>query len=345
MSTVAGRGPSRYDAGALLSGDVPGLLIVASRDPDAKVTYLPAGAPPAGADPGRGEELVVKLATSAGADEAVEREGRMLVDLRRRGLGEVAGTVPRYVASRRLAGRHAVISTAMPGRPMSVDYHGWWHTARPDSVHHDFATAEDWLSRFQAATASTPGPLTWPFEVGEALSRRWDGHPDLDRGLARVEKAAHEIAGSLGPRTAVHGDFWFGNLMVAGGKVVGVVDWEAAEPVGAPHRDLARFAISYSLYLDRHTRPGHRVIGHPGLRRAGTAPGLVHGLTGHGWYPRLVRGFLTTGLTRLGVPARGWYDVALCGVAEVAAQANDDRFAEDHLQVLAALPTHARRYR
>ena len=90
----------------------------------------------------------------------------------------------------------------------------------------------------------------------------------------------------------MHGDFWFGNLLVAGDAVTGVVDWENGGVTGCPLRDLARFPLSYSLYLDRHTRPGHRVLGHRGLRRDGFGAGVRYALLGSGWLPDLVRGFL-----------------------------------------------------
>ena len=82
----------------------------------------------------------------------------------------------------------------------------------------------------------------------------------------------------------MHGDFWFGNLLVAGDAVTGVVDWENGGVTGCPLRDLARFPLSYSLYLDRHTRPGHRVLGHRRLRRAGFGPGVRYALLGEAGY-------------------------------------------------------------
>jgi hypothetical protein len=120
------------------------------------------------------------------------------------------------------------------------------------------------------------------------------------------------------------------------------VDWEAGCPSGSPLRDLARFALSYSLYLDRHARPGHRVHGHRGLRRTGFAPGVSFALLGSGWLPQETRTFLADGLEWLALPRSLWYDVALCGIGEVAATANDDDFGVGHLELLASLPCHPR---
>src|SRR5207247_9115574 len=107
-------------------------------------------------------------------------------------------------------------------------------------------------------------------------------------------------AAQPGPRTVVHGDYWLGTLLVADDRVVGVVDWESGALVGEPLRDVARFAVSYALYLDRHTRPGQRVAGHRGkLRADGWGAGLAYAVTGDGWFPRGVRACLGRALHRL----------------------------------------------
>jgi hypothetical protein len=327
----------------LLDADSPGVLIAASRDPDAKLTYVRTERTTDPANPQ--ERLVVKVPSTPGAGVAVEREGRMLVELRRMRLGSVTGTIPRYVESRLFQGRPVVVSTAMPGHPMSVDYHQWLHTSRPDAVRRDFELAGDWLAQFQAASSTKAGAVTWPEQVADDLCVRRPDHPLLAAALANLEEAQASLGECMTKGSAVHGDFWFGNLLVERGLLVGVVDWESGERDGSPLRDLARFALSYSLYLDRHTRLGHRVLGHPGLRRTGCAPGIRYALLGDGWLPRLVRTFLGDGLARLGLSRSLWYAVALTGIGEVAAMANDDQFAALHLELLAGLPAHARRYR
>jgi hypothetical protein len=330
MSTV----PARRVAG-LLDHRTRGVLVSASRDPDAKLTFVTTG----------DDRLAVKLATTVAAGPAVEREGRMLVELRRMPLGRLARTIPRYVESSRRDGRAVLVSSALPGTPMSVGYHQWLHTARPQQVGCDFTLAGGWLHELQGATTGGRAPLTWAAEVAETLAGRWDGHPSLDAALARLRFAHRHLGAHTAVSTAVHGDFWCGNVLVADGAVSGVVDWEAGVTSGFPLRDPARFALSYALYLDRHTRPGHRVLGHPGLRRTGFGPGIGYALQGTGWLPTLVRSFLAESLTRLGLPPALWYDVALTGIGEVAACANDDAFGAGHLELLAGLPVHPRRPR
>jgi hypothetical protein len=225
-------------------------------------------------------------------------------------------------------------------------YHAWRHTARPHAVARDMDAAARWLTQFQAVTGRQSRPLTWPAETAEALTRRWERDEALPAALVRLDAARNALAGIEVPVTAVQGDFWVGNLLVGGGgDVVGVVDWEMGTDAGCPLRDLARFVLSYSLYLDRHTRPGRHVHGHRHLVRAGRTPGLRYALTAAGWYPELVRAFLGDGLERLGVPRSLWYDVALVGIAEVAVNANEDAFSLDHLRLLGELPVRARRHR
>ena len=99
-----------------------GVLLAASSDPDVKLTFVltrPLD------NRGRREcsPLAVKIPVSEHAGTAVEHEARMLVELRRMRLGELARTVPRYVESMHVEGRPVLVSTALAGTPMSVGYH------------------------------------------------------------------------------------------------------------------------------------------------------------------------------------------------------------------------------
>ena len=139
------------------------------------------------------------------------------------------------------------------------------------------------------------------------------------------------------PRTASHGDFWVGNVLLSNGRVSGVVDWEAGATSGEPVRDLVRFAIMYALFLDRRTKPGRQVAGHAGLRAGSWGAGVGYALQGTGWFPGPFRGFLRDGLARLGASADSWRDAALAGIAEVAALTDYDGFARLHLELFRRL--------
>jgi hypothetical protein len=167
--------------------------------------------------------------------------------------------------------------------------------------------------------------------VADVLGRRFGGQPGADADLASVAALRGRLEGHWTPQSVVHGDFWAGNLLTKQGRVLGVIDWEHACLTGSPVRDLARFATSYSLYLDRHTRQGHRVVGHPGLRAVRWGAGVEHGIDGAGWYPDQVRSFVMSGLERLGVSPSCWRDVLLADLATTAATADHDDFARNHL--------------
>jgi hypothetical protein len=314
----------------------PGVMIAASRDPDAKLAFLTA--------PHRGREaLVVKVPTTPAAARAVENEARLLVELRRQQLGDLAPKLPRYVGTVEVDGLRALVATRLPATPMSVSYHRWLHTAIPRRVRRDFAMAGAFLAALQDRTSGPVEALVWPGTVIDGVQGRWDGDASLPRALSVLEGARERLEKYRLPRVAVHGDYWFGNLLASGECVTGVVDWEAGELDGCPLADLARFALSYSLYLDRHTRVGSTVRGHRGLRREGFGPGVRYGLCGSSWYSRVVRDFLAGGLRRLGLPGSLWYDVAIIGLGDIARSANDDEFGRGHLEILAGLPARPRR--
>ncbi len=302
-----------------------------SKDPHGKVSLLLF--PPAGEVP----ELVAKVPGSDVAARSVEAEIAALSRIDRRSLGPLAATIPRVTAVAEHEGWPVLVMNALPGRLMLAGYHSWRHTARPGAVRADFAAAGRWLAGVQERTAHGSGDLAGMLEgTATAIAARFaDDSTAAD--LAALDALAGRLSGHPVPLVLCHGDFWPGNLLLAGGRVSGVIDWEGARPSGPPACDLARFALSYSLYLDRHARPGRRVPGHRGLRRDGWGAGLRYAIDGTGWYPDLVREFIGSGLARLGVPAALGRDVLLAELAGIAAQADHPGFARNHLLAFRAL--------
>ena len=310
--------PGYPDVRARLStGGCRVILLAGSRDPNSGVTVLVT-------EPGSAEpHLAVKIATTAAAAEVIAREARLLTDLRQRPLPRVGQTLPRHLGVFDADGMLASVTTVVPGVPMRTGYHAFRHVARPASVRRDFAAAQAWLAALHADSMAEAAPITLLDGVAARIAERWPDDPrtpDLDGRLGSL--AAH-LSSAGTKRTAVHGDFWAGNLLVRQGTVPGVVDWAAAELSGEPLRDVVRFALSYSLYLDRHTRPGRPVRGHPGLRADGWGAGIRYALAGQGWYGRLVRGFVESALVRLGAPAALWHAALLAGLGEIAIRHRD----------------------
>jgi len=188
--------------------------------------------------------------------------------------------------------------------------------------------AERWLAKFQAGLRGETRPVD-VVDV-EALFQRFGGDEHFSTTMERVVALQERLRAQRTPRTAVHGDFWFGNLLLGGDDITGVVDWEAGSVAGEPVRDLARFALSYALYLDRHTRGGRGVAGHAGLTAGAWGAGIEYAITGEGWFPSLFRSFLENGLARLGADPGCWRDVALAGLVDVAGTADHIDFARAH---------------
>jgi aminoglycoside phosphotransferase (APT) family kinase protein len=98
--------------------------------------------------------------------------------------------------------------------------------------------AGDWLARFHAATRREEA---FRLPGWEELAAEEPGPPSWYRRLEeRLERRPLTLA-------AGHGDFWPRNVLVEGGEVTAVVDWEAASPAAPPFGDLFAFAWSYGL--------------------------------------------------------------------------------------------------
>jgi aminoglycoside phosphotransferase (APT) family kinase protein len=303
------------------------LVVGASKDANAKVTLLLVS-------PESGEAvLAVKAPTTDAAARAVGVEGRLLTDLHRLGAADVMEAVPRVRRFVGFAGRRAVVMTAVEGMPMTTSYLRRRHTARAVHVEADFDAVGTWLANFQRRTAGAPAPLEMDDGVSARLSGRFPADERLEADLDRLAEVHARLRRHAVHRSAVHGDLWMGNVLLTGGQVTGVVDWEAGSTSGEPVRDLVRFALMYALYLDRATRAGRRVAGHSGLRARGWGSGVAYALDGDGWFPELFRRFLSDGLVRLGAAGSSWRDAALAGIAEVAARTDDAEFARRHVEL------------
>jgi aminoglycoside phosphotransferase (APT) family kinase protein len=312
------------------------LVIGTSKDPNAKVTVLlvsPATGRPV---------LAAKAPTTDRAAEAVRAEARMLAQLRDLRAPVLLETVPRLVDVADYEGRPALVTSALPGTPMTTSYLRGRHTRSRARVSADFAAVGSWLAALQIQTAGGAVAVDMDGGVLERLRVRFGADERTAADLERLAGVYARLRESTTPRTVVHGDLWVGNVLLTAGRVSGVVDWEAAAPRGEPLRDVVRFPLMYALYLDRRTRAGRRVAGHPGLRASGWGAGVEYALDGDGWFPDLFRDFLRSGLARLGASPALWRDAALAGIAEAAAFSDDQEFARFQLELFRRVDSRAR---
>ena len=290
-----------------------GIVIAVDYAPSAKATLLLCG-------PDGRPLLVAKLARHLAGERALVAEHDALTSLWSAPERGVTAELPRPLALGRVAGRRVLLSTAVPGTPLTIRYYTPGHVRRPGLVAEDFALAGGWLARFQADTRSGTAVL------GRDAFEEWI-RPTLLRYRAEVGWGAWEseltghlsdlcarLSGTRVPVVAVHGDYAPGNILADSGRVCGVVDWELGRSAGLPFSDLFKFAASYGSYLDRATPPTRgSLAGHPGWSQAretwGFTPGwtnrtgILYAFFGSGWFPELVQGFLERHLRRLQVPS------------------------------------------
>jgi hypothetical protein len=288
-----------------------GIVLALSRDPSARATLImfdEAGLPAA----------IVKVARRASEEPLLAAEEGVLRRLHSLGAPAVDGHVPRPLLLEKIVGRLALVTSALPGEPMITQYYRPGHLADPPQVAADFGVSGQWLSRFQRDTLSGSeelSPHTFGRWVESVFSRfaREIGWGPMEAGLLEaIRERGAALAGCRVPLTAVHGDYWMGNLLIDRGVVSGVVDWERARISWPPLEDVYKFPTSYGFYMDRAFGrkkgiPGHRpsedALGH--WRRFGSwrnLAGFRYAYFGHGSFPELVRDFVLTHLARLGVP-------------------------------------------
>jgi aminoglycoside phosphotransferase (APT) family kinase protein len=303
------------------------LVIGPSKDPNAKVTVLlvsPESGKPV---------LAVKVPTTDSAGSAVDAESQILAYLNKLEPEHVSRTIPRTVEVVDFEGRPALVMTAVAGVPMMTSYLQRRHTATHARVAEDFAAVGAWLADLQRATNGPSAPLNMDCGVTVRLASRFREDERLGEDLDQLAEIYASLRGETVPRTVVHGDFWFGNVLLAGGRVSGVVDWEAGAKSGEPVRDLVRFALMYALYLDPRAFAGRRIAGQRKFAEGSWGASVEYALDGTGWFPDLFRRFLGDGLARLGASPASWRAAALAGIAEVAALTDEEGFARRHLEL------------
>jgi hypothetical protein len=190
---------------------VRGVVLGIDRSPDAKVVCLLFDA--------AGQLVAVaKAARSAAGEDALAVEYDALHALDRDRSPRLARTVPRVLGTVSVAGLRGLVETPAAGRPMSADYYAAGHVSDACAVTMDFAAAAGWLDVFHRGTARGRTTVA-------GAARRWlypalDGYladagdePEARDLVAAVHARVTRHADATVPVTAVHGDFWMGNLL------------------------------------------------------------------------------------------------------------------------------------
>jgi aminoglycoside phosphotransferase (APT) family kinase protein len=304
----------------------------------------------------RNRELaaVAKVGRDPAYDGRLGSEYATLRELRGSGDAAFAASVPEALALTRIGGRTVLLLSAMDGRPLMTDYYAPGHVGDPARVGHDFSIAGAWLASLHVG--SSRGRITF----GQELFDRWIGatfdryrtvvgwNDAEERIYELVRERARALYGTHLPVTALHGDFWMGNILVKDGTISGVVDWERANLAAPPFTDIYKFPTSYGFYMDRgYPELDGRVPGHPERdviasewTEFGSWPNLIgfaYTYFGAGWFPSLVRRFVAGSLDRLHVPddVNGVFFPAF--LAQEATTVRDEAFRHGYRSLLAAL--------
>jgi aminoglycoside phosphotransferase (APT) family kinase protein len=259
---------------------------------------------------------LVKVARREDAEASLVAEHAALTRLQSAG-DWVRSQAPVPLGLDRVGGRLVLAQSFLDGDPMTTRYYMPGHTRSRRRVARDFDKAGAWLSRFHQETSTGAAPfddgviarlVRAPIERYRAeIGWSSDEASLFDEVLVRAE----ELRGTPLPMCAGHGDFWMGNLMATRRGITGAVDWEHSSPSTTPFDDMYKFPTSYSFYLDRALPRLGRVPGHPGWTAArehwrrtsdwANLAGFGYAFFGDGWYPNLVRSWITERASTLGM--------------------------------------------
>jgi aminoglycoside phosphotransferase (APT) family kinase protein len=225
---------------------LPERALVVGRRRDPTPTVLEAVADEVGRQVGRAVEYDLPLARQglviALADEYVLRvaigPGRQKIELQQTALKQLASASPPPVVAQRIP------RTLGTGRLGLGDWSAEERlsgSSAPSELEPDLlADCIDFLVALHGVGTGSGGvPFVESAKVVAAACRRSE-HRD---GVLALGSRLDAELGHL-PRGFGHGDFWTHNLLVAGNRLRGVIDWDSATPATLPLLDLLHLRLS-----------------------------------------------------------------------------------------------------
>jgi aminoglycoside phosphotransferase len=272
--------------------------------------------------------VVAKLPRYGPTGEPLRREAATLERVRRAvAVGALAGAVrdviPRPLGLHDVDGTEVLLQTGMPGVHLVAATAGG--RLHPAKLARRLDLMLGWCLELQAASARRvtvddallAGRLEPLAAKGLAAM---DADPRVARLLDRSLETAAGLRGTALPLVVCHGDFWAGNVMAAGGRVRGVIDWERAALDDLPIWDLVKAVGSAAYHLDRYRSLPRRGPGAvPGWGDLGPWAGIGDPLFAasfraafvqRSWLADVTRDALTRAFGRGCIPL-GWLPVAV----------------------------------
>jgi len=180
----------------------------------------------------------------------LEREHRGLQSLSERGKTLPAASVPRLLLYREVAGRQALLQSALRGEKIST-----WLTPGMrlnGRLTRFLAWAADWSAALGRATRTDGAGLvpSWVEEFGVKLDRTNCSRALLDGAARQV----WEGFGRTFPAVLAHGDFCGENIL-GDEERYGVIDWELCDELSVPVYDVVDLCLWVAFRTEGHLEP------------------------------------------------------------------------------------------
>jgi SAM-dependent methyltransferase len=276
----------------------------------------------------RSPSVVAKLPRYGPTGEPLRREAAALERVRGAITGgaladRVRDAIPRPLGLHDVEGTEVLLQTGMPGGHLVAASAGG--RLHPRKLARWLDLMLDWCLKLQAASAHQvtvdDALVTRKLEPLAAEGLEAMGADQRVAALLdRCLEAAAGLHGTALPLVVCHGDYWAGNVMVAGGRVRGVIDWERAGLDELPLWDLVKAVGSAAYHLDRYRSlprrgpgalPGWGDLGPwAGIGDPPFAAGFRAAFVQRGWLAGVSSDALTRAFLRGGIPL-GWLPVAV----------------------------------
>ncbi|PWT91795.1 MAG: hypothetical protein C5B54_04655 [Acidobacteria bacterium] len=236
--------------------------------------------------------VLMKLARTSSYEQRLRDEYRALNKVVT--LKTLSHTTPFPIGLFDYCNHVVLIEQCLPGDPLSVLLRRHKRNGR-DQMHQDISRAMNWLLTFQEGTRAETVLFEGSAVVEAALNllkMRHNGKQLADDFTQNLFQLAVEFTGLAIPRTASHGDFWPGNVLMNDSKI-GVIDWDYFEPDQFPFNDAFLFITSYA-----------RTYPWQSWRWASRKEAFAHAFLEKNWFSQLMKETITDYLQELGIPEK-----------------------------------------
>jgi aminoglycoside phosphotransferase (APT) family kinase protein len=187
------------------------------------------------------ERVVVKLPMTAQALAGLDAETRILANLHADSrLGDWRRLLPCPRASGSVHGRRFRVDSALPGRVATGT------AAARDRLVEAAAEVIHHLHDVTSVSVKADDALVdrWIEDAVRAMTVAAGSFPGAADQLQKVRKELHgAVEGRTFSASAIHGDYWLGNVLFSGSHLTGIVDWDAGGRAELPAMDILHLLL------------------------------------------------------------------------------------------------------